>query len=104
MVTGAGLYGLTTSYTGGELTILQEGTNGDVAVGPLGSGRSDLNELYLLPGIYHLQFSNPGTTVTQVSWNLRRTPYSWEEILASGVGQGPALQLMLSRPRARRRP
>ncbi len=95
VVTGAGLYGLTTSYTGGDLTILEEGTNGDVAIGPLGSGQSYPNILDGAPGIYYLKFSNPGTAVTQVSWNLRRTPYSWEEILASGVGQGPALQLML---------
>jgi hypothetical protein len=89
------LFKLTTVYTGGELTIFEKGSNGTVALGPLGSGVSNLSELNLQPGVYQLVFSNPGTTITHLSWILKRTPGQWEQILASGVGQGPALQLML---------
>lgn len=96
VITSPGAYFLATQYSGGALTIQRNGSDGLTKIDAGTAGTSQFNVKSLVPGVYHLQLSNPGNQPTQVSWSF--TENDLEAILSNGVGQGPALDLMLIAP------
>jgi hypothetical protein len=82
-----------TQYSGGALTIQRDGSDGLTKIDAGTAGTSQPNVMSLVPEVYYLQLSNPGSQPTQVSWSLARN--GLDSILNNSVGQGPALDLML---------
>ncbi len=89
-----GAYDLNSLYSGGAVAYQLVGP-GQAGIGSLGAqGQPNFKEFFLTPGVYTVRFINLGLTSASLTWTLTERTL-WDSLLENGLGQGPALNLLL---------
>jgi hypothetical protein len=94
------LYSFGVTPTGGPITVGYGGAQGSHILGTVNPGGASQLSAQLAPGVYTIQLVNSGDRAVQAQLTVDMVGFRPESVLSNGVGQGPALNLVLIAPPA----